>query len=165
LPLVYSISISGYAQPVAFITPSRSKQQDAYDFEKADLFLLKTCRDFLYRYDAKNGCAQAPGIAAGGENYCSQPSQHHRSLLCSVDAAPAIVYSDQRPVFQVPLLGAYLKRAGHIPVEAGKGQEAIDAAVALLKKGHTVVIFPEGVISPLEGGFHEARTGVARIAL
>jgi 1-acyl-sn-glycerol-3-phosphate acyltransferase len=62
-------------------------------------------------------------------------------------------------LFQVPLLGAYLKRAGHIPVEAGKGQEAIDAAVALLKKGHTVVIFPEGVISPLEGGFHEARTG------
>jgi 1-acyl-sn-glycerol-3-phosphate acyltransferase len=68
-------------------------------------------------------------------------------------------------LFQVPLLGAYLKRAGHIPVEAGKGQDAIDAAVALLKKGHTVVIFPEGVISPLEGGFHEARTGVARIAL
>lgn len=68
-------------------------------------------------------------------------------------------------LFQVPVLGAYLKRAGHISVEAGKGQEAIDAAVALLRKGHTVVIFPEGIISPLEGGFHEARTGVARIAL
>jgi 1-acyl-sn-glycerol-3-phosphate acyltransferase len=68
-------------------------------------------------------------------------------------------------LFQVPLLGAYLRRAGHIPVEAGKGQEAIDRAVALLKQGHTVVIFPEGIISPLVGGFHQARTGVARIAL
>jgi len=68
-------------------------------------------------------------------------------------------------LFQVPLLGAYLRRAGHIPVEAGKGQEAIDRAVELLRQGKTVVIFPEGVISPLEGGFHKARTGVARIAL
>ncbi|HSV85797.1 MAG TPA: lysophospholipid acyltransferase family protein [Levilinea sp.] len=68
-------------------------------------------------------------------------------------------------LFQVPLLGAYLRRAGHIPVQAGKGKEAIDRAVELLKRGRTVVIFPEGGISPLEGGFHRARTGVARIAL
>jgi 1-acyl-sn-glycerol-3-phosphate acyltransferase len=68
-------------------------------------------------------------------------------------------------LFQVPLLGTYLRRAGHIPVVSGKGQEAIDAAIDLLKRGHTVVIFPEGIISPLEGGFHPARTGVARIAL
>jgi 1-acyl-sn-glycerol-3-phosphate acyltransferase len=68
-------------------------------------------------------------------------------------------------LFQVPLLGIYLRRAGHIPVVAGKGQEAIDRAVELLKQGRTVVIFPEGIISPLEGGFHQARTGVGRIAL
>jgi 1-acyl-sn-glycerol-3-phosphate acyltransferase len=64
-------------------------------------------------------------------------------------------------LFQVPVLGAYLHRSGHIPVIAGKGQEAISAGVELLKQGRTVVIFPEGKISPLEGGFHKPRTGVA----
>jgi 1-acyl-sn-glycerol-3-phosphate acyltransferase len=68
-------------------------------------------------------------------------------------------------LFQVPVLGVYLHHSGHIPVIAGKGQEAIDAGLERLKAGHTVVIFPEGEISPLTGGFHKARTGVARLAL
>jgi 1-acyl-sn-glycerol-3-phosphate acyltransferase len=67
-------------------------------------------------------------------------------------------------LFQVPVLGEYLRRSGHIPVIEGKGQEAIDAAVARLQAGCTVIIFPEGILSPLEG-FHPARTGVARLAL
>ena len=68
-------------------------------------------------------------------------------------------------LFYVPVLGAYLRRSGHIPVEVGKGQEAVDAAVNLLKHGRTVIIFPEGALSPQEGGFCQARTGVARLAL
>jgi 1-acyl-sn-glycerol-3-phosphate acyltransferase len=34
-----------------------------------------------------------------------------------------------------------------------------------LQAGHTVVIFPEGLISPRSGGFNPAHTGVARLAL
>ena len=40
-------------------------------------------------------------------------------------------------LFQVPVLGEYLRRSGHIPVIPGKGQEAIDAALEHLKAGHT----------------------------
>jgi 1-acyl-sn-glycerol-3-phosphate acyltransferase len=68
-------------------------------------------------------------------------------------------------LFQVPILGRYLRRSGHIPVIPGRGQEAIDAAIAHLKAGHTVMIFPEGEISPFDGGFNPARTGIARLAL
>ena len=68
-------------------------------------------------------------------------------------------------LFQVPVLGEYLRRSGHIPVQAGCGAAAIESAVAHLKAGHTVIIFPEGDLSPLEGGFQRARTGVARLAL
>jgi 1-acyl-sn-glycerol-3-phosphate acyltransferase len=68
-------------------------------------------------------------------------------------------------LFNVPILGQYLRSSGHIEVKAGSGQEAIDSAVEYLKQGHTVIIFPEGSISPLSGGFHPARSGVARIAL
>lgn len=68
-------------------------------------------------------------------------------------------------LFQVPVLGAYLRASGHIPVMAGAGQEAIEAALQRLADGHNIIIFPEGDLSPLEGGFQKARTGVARLAL
>jgi 1-acyl-sn-glycerol-3-phosphate acyltransferase len=68
-------------------------------------------------------------------------------------------------LFMVPVLGAYLRKSGHIPVQVGRGQEAVDAALALLRQGRNVIIFPEGDLSPLEGGFGSARTGIARLAL
>lgn len=68
-------------------------------------------------------------------------------------------------LFQVPILGEYLRRSGHIPVKAGQGQQAVDAALEHLKAGHTIMIFPEGDLSPAQGGFLKARTGVARLAV
>jgi 1-acyl-sn-glycerol-3-phosphate acyltransferase len=68
-------------------------------------------------------------------------------------------------LFQVPVLGAYLRRSGHIEVAAGCGQIAVDRALELLRQGKTVIIFPEGALSPSEGGFQDARTGVARLAI
>src|SRR5574340_822751 len=68
-------------------------------------------------------------------------------------------------LFQVPILGEYLRRSGHIPVIAGGGQAAIDRALEHLAKDHTIMIFPEGDLSPEGGGFHKPRTGVARLAL
>jgi 1-acyl-sn-glycerol-3-phosphate acyltransferase len=68
-------------------------------------------------------------------------------------------------LFQVPVLGEYLRRSGHIPVKAGNGPAAIDAALERLAAGQTIIIFPEGALSPEGGGFHSARTGVARLAL
>ncbi|MHB9033214.1 MAG: lysophospholipid acyltransferase family protein [Anaerolineae bacterium] len=68
-------------------------------------------------------------------------------------------------IFEIAIAGAYLRRLGHIPVVEGSGQVALDRALALLKRGETVVIFPEGNISPAAGEFLEARTGVARLAL
>lgn len=68
-------------------------------------------------------------------------------------------------LFQVPLLGSYLHASGHIPVCAGAGQTAIQSALDHLKSGHNVIIFPEGDLSPLEGGFQKPRTGVARLAI
>lgn len=68
-------------------------------------------------------------------------------------------------LFQVPILGEYLRRSGHIPVRKGEGQAAIDEALEHLRAGHTVMIFPEGLLSPGMGEFRQARTGVARLAL
>ncbi len=66
--------------------------------------------------------------------------------------------------FRVPLFGAYLRWAGHIPVAAGHGREAFEQAQAALQAGRTVIIFPEGDLSP-RGGFCKAHSGAARLAL
>lgn len=67
--------------------------------------------------------------------------------------------------FKVPGFGASLRAAGHIPVFAGEGKRAFEAALHLLCEGHNVAIFPEGALSPVDGGLHRAHTGVARLAL
>jgi 1-acyl-sn-glycerol-3-phosphate acyltransferase len=68
-------------------------------------------------------------------------------------------------LFRVPVFGHYLKRTGHVRVVPGNGRAALDEAQQLIRAGRTVAIFPEGDISPPEGGFHSPRTGAARLAL
>jgi len=68
-------------------------------------------------------------------------------------------------LFKVPIVGASLRRTGHIRVDAGKGSEAMLSSLQKLAEGRTVGIFPEGIISPLSGGMHKAHSGLARLAL
>ena len=67
-------------------------------------------------------------------------------------------------VFTIPLLGAYMRKMGQISVIPGKGDHVLDEARRTLESGRSVVIFPEGLISPVDG-FHEPRSGVARLSL
>ena len=52
----------------------------------------------------------------------------------------------------------------YIPIDRGKGERAIKAAVSYLKRGAIIVIYPEGTRS-LTGKMQKGRTGVARLAL
>jgi len=67
--------------------------------------------------------------------------------------------------FDVPGFGAYLRASGHIPVVEGEGHRAFEAAKSHLREGGTLVIFPEGHLSPCGGGFMDPRTGAARLAM
>ncbi len=67
--------------------------------------------------------------------------------------------------FAVPIFGLFLRRMKQIPVSSGQGSIAIEEAHRSLQAGGSVTIFPEGTISPQEGGFHPPRTGAARLAL
>ena len=67
--------------------------------------------------------------------------------------------------FKLPIFGRYLRAAGHIPVVHSNGRPAFDEAVQRLNDGHTIGVFPEGALSPIEGGVHRAHTGAARLAL
>jgi 1-acyl-sn-glycerol-3-phosphate acyltransferase len=66
------------------------------------------------------------------------------------------------------LTGRVMRGAGQIPVDrhAADASRALDAAVAALARGETVVIYPEGTVTQDPGLWPmRARTGVARLAL
>jgi len=67
--------------------------------------------------------------------------------------------------FLIPIVGTYLRLSGHVPVVPGQGRVAFDEALRLLQKGRSVVVFPEGDLSPQGGGYRRPRTGAARLAL
>lgn len=67
--------------------------------------------------------------------------------------------------FDVPVFGRYLLGAGHVPAVRNSGGATIGALKRKLEAGRSVAIFPEGALSPIEGGFHPPHTGVARLAL
>jgi 1-acyl-sn-glycerol-3-phosphate acyltransferase len=68
-------------------------------------------------------------------------------------------------LFNVPVVGGYLRAAGHVPAVRGSGGATVDAMVRQVEAGHSVAIFPEGALSPLVGGLHRPHSGVARVAL
>ncbi len=67
--------------------------------------------------------------------------------------------------FAMPLFGDYLHHCGQICVTQGQGKDALDKARQRLQSGHSVGIFPEGLVSPRSGGCHPPRTGAARLAI
>src|SRR5512140_2381955 len=67
--------------------------------------------------------------------------------------------------FKAPLFGEILRHSGHIPVLSADRHAAFDAARKQLGEGRSVAIFPEGDLSPRQGGSLPARSGAARLAL
>lgn len=51
-------------------------------------------------------------------------------------------------LFRSPLIGPFMRAAGHIPVERGAGRDALVAAVAALRRGEFIGVLPEQTISP-----------------
>ncbi len=113
------------------------------------------------RLDLELQAPLAPGAKIIAANH---PTTTDPFLMMGLTGEPIyILITDM--CFQMPLLGGFLRGAGHIPVVAGSGRAAFDAAVGLLQQGKSVGIFPEGALSPIGGGLCPPHTGVARLAL
>jgi 1-acyl-sn-glycerol-3-phosphate acyltransferase len=123
--------------------------------------VVKTYTGTMLKMDVHHKCNFPAGAKIIASNH---PSTGDPFFVASMLGFQSFIMIND-VLFNVPVLGEYLRRSGHISVKPGHGQEAIDEALEHLKAGHTVMIFPEGLISPLEGGFHKGRTGVARLAL
>ncbi len=68
-------------------------------------------------------------------------------------------------LFKVPIVGRSLRFTGHIEVLLDNGSLALEEGIRYLAMGRTLGVFPEGVISPPEGGYARHHTGAARLAL
>jgi len=84
------------------------------------------------------------------------------------DSGREAYFLGKESVFRVPVVGWILHKAGQIPVyrESGQAATAFRAAVAAVREGKCVAIYPEGTITrdpdlwPMTG-----KTGAARVAL
>jgi 1-acyl-sn-glycerol-3-phosphate acyltransferase len=74
----------------------------------------------------------------------------------------------KRGLFQIPLLGTHLARAGHIPVPRDDARAAVKtmttAAQIIRERAISLLIFPEGGRSP-DGRLAEFKEGAAYIAI
>jgi 1-acyl-sn-glycerol-3-phosphate acyltransferase len=81
------------------------------------------------------------------------------ALLSAIGPACFIV---KRPLFDNPIVGPLMRLCGHICNHAD-GPSVVDQAVARIREGHSVLLFPEGTRSPL-GRMERFRLGAFEIA-
>jgi 1-acyl-sn-glycerol-3-phosphate acyltransferase len=101
-----------------------------------------------WRVDAR-GTEQIP--RRGGAVIAANHTSYWDFFL--VGRAPYLAWG--RPVrilakdvlFQVPVFGAVMRRAQHIPVHRGSGMTALSSAVEVLRRGELVLVLPEQTIS------------------
>jgi 1-acyl-sn-glycerol-3-phosphate acyltransferase len=73
----------------------------------------------------------------------------------------------KKELFQVPVWGTAMRRAGYIPVDRGQGRAAfksLDEAAGRIAGGTSVVIFPEGTRSP-DGQLKPFKAGAMVLAI
>jgi 1-acyl-sn-glycerol-3-phosphate acyltransferase len=70
----------------------------------------------------------------------------------------------QADLFDLPVVGRLLQRAGHVPVVRGQPEQTLALAQARLAQGYAIALCPEGRISPM-GRLARAHIGAVRLAL
>jgi 1-acyl-sn-glycerol-3-phosphate acyltransferase len=68
-------------------------------------------------------------------------------------------------LFNIPIIGQSLRFCEQICVDSENGKPAMEKALKYVREGRTLGVFPEGAISPIEGGYQRPHSGAARLAL
>jgi len=109
-------------------------------------------------YSGLENLPPGPKILVG--NHPNASDSFHLPFLFKEKLA-ALVEDD---VLQTPIIGRWLQLADMIPVIAGRGREALQAAHERLLQGNVVLIYPEGKLTSTHS-VSRSGTGVARLAL
>ena len=77
-------------------------------------------------------------------------------------------YLGKASLFRLPIIGRVLLGAGQIPVEreTSSASQSLQHAIAFLKAGHLLGVYPEGTLTRDENYWPmKAKTGIARLAI
>ena len=123
--------------------------------------LIRTYARLMLKLDIRfrGPLCAGPMLFAANHPSASDPFLIH---LLSTQHLSVLVTSN---AFAMPLFGYFLQHCRQIRVIPGQGKEALQQAEQHLNTGNPVGIFPEGLVSPKEGGYHTPRNGAARLAL
>jgi len=103
---------------------------------------------------------------AGGAVLASNHVSYLDFTFCGLPAYPnkrLVRFMAKDATFRHPISGPLMRGMHHIPVDRAAGAAAFDAAVAALKAGEIVGVFPEATISR-SFTLKEFKTGAARMA-
>lgn len=134
----------------------------------------RTVLDFFLRLGARALCKLFHDIRVEGRNYlprsgpvilaANHPSYFDPVYLMHRLKRPVRFLAWEKP-FQIPVLGALIRRYGAIPLNIQKpGRASFEAAVKCLQNGEVFGIFPEGGRSDF-GTMRPLKSGVARLAM
>ena len=127
---------------------------------KASRIMLKTYARLMLNLDIRRHTDLPKGPVLYAANHPSTTDPIFMHLISSQPISVMIAAK----VFSIPVLGAYMRKMQQISVVPGQGEQVLEEARQALESGRSVMIFPEGLISPADG-FHAPRSGVARLAL
>jgi 1-acyl-sn-glycerol-3-phosphate acyltransferase len=160
------------ARTMAFGTISLTLGPLTHD-RKASLWAMRQwCQSSTRGLDIHIDASGLENAPQGAFVYCS----NHLSVL-DILVLGAVLPGDfkwaaKRSLMKIPFLGWHLQLAGHVPVDRTVGTRAAAQAISrfeeVLRRGHPLLVFPEGtrsedgVLRPFKnGGFYAAvRAGV-----
>jgi len=116
----------------------------------------------LFHYD----CLDEEKIPSSAAVIAANHPSYLDPILLSLQVERPIRFMAWDRLFQVPLLGAFMRVFGAFPVDvrSGRGSDAYQKARGLLEEGELVGIFPEGKRSRSGWMEETLRQGAARLA-
>lgn len=122
---------------------------------------IAVCSRLMLRLDTVHHVQLPAGPKIIAANH---PTTTDPILITQLTSKPMHILITGR-CFKIPVVGRALRLAGQVPVIGGRERAAFDEAYQLLRSGQNVAIFPEGALSPPEGGLQRPHTGMARLAM
>lgn len=83
------------------------------------------------------------------------------ALLLTKEKSYVLIWNT---IFNIPVLGWFLRYLKHIPVNPHKGTAAYEESLKYLQQGKNIIVFPEGHLSRCDEAFSIAKSGCIRLA-
>jgi 1-acyl-sn-glycerol-3-phosphate acyltransferase len=162
----------GLGNPVRSLRAATAQSPPEYDQERrgvpwwAAITAIKPILMVVRRRDWR-GASNLPG--SGGAILAANHVSHVDPLMLSemVLAQRRVpAFLAKSALFDRGLVGWWFRSAGHIAVDRNDGRQGYDAALAAVRGGRVVLVYPEGSITKADDGWPMAmKNGAVRLAL